>query len=222
MGKASEPKITDAKESDFTCVTFEPDLSKFKMDKLDQDVVDLFTRRAYDIAAATKGVKVILNGKRLPVCSRALPFLILDGDCLSWHVEKYVVDSILSLPVWNVIIVLICILFTKLVLVRTGSGSATGKVIIKYVDSNVHMWVIIFTPELSFESFFWFCIITFFFTFCFQKPLCVCITSQFLMINHQVGLSGSAKSSLIRRGFNNSMKFLKLCETFSMSSVTAL
>lgn len=67
MGKASEPKITDAKESDFTCVTFEPDLTRFKMEKLDKDTIDLFTRRAYDIAASSKGVKVVLNGKRLPV-----------------------------------------------------------------------------------------------------------------------------------------------------------
>lgn len=68
MAKASEPKISDAKDSDFTCVTFEPDLSKFKMERLDKDIVDLFTRRAYDIAASSKGgVKVMLNGKRLPV-----------------------------------------------------------------------------------------------------------------------------------------------------------
>lgn len=69
MGKASEPRITDAKDSDFTCITFEPDLQRFKMDKLDDDIVALFTRRAYDIAASGKGVKVMLNGKRLPVSS---------------------------------------------------------------------------------------------------------------------------------------------------------
>lgn len=67
MGKTVDPKISDAKDSDFTCVTFEPDLTRFKMEKLDKDIVDLFTRRAYDIAASTKGVKVVLNGKRLPV-----------------------------------------------------------------------------------------------------------------------------------------------------------
>ncbi|GFO18402.1 DNA topoisomerase 2 [Plakobranchus ocellatus] len=67
MGKTKEPTITDAKESDFTSVTFYPDLEKFKMEKLDDDVVALFTRRAYDIAASAKGVKVFLNGKRLPV-----------------------------------------------------------------------------------------------------------------------------------------------------------
>ncbi|BFZ22006.1 hypothetical protein BsWGS_25045 [Bradybaena similaris] len=67
MSKTKEPTITDAKETDFTSVTFYPDLEKFRMDKLNEDVVALFTRRAYDIAASSKGVKVFLNGKRLPV-----------------------------------------------------------------------------------------------------------------------------------------------------------
>lgn len=67
MTKTKEPTITDSKNEDFTCVTFHPDLPKFKMETLDKDTVDLFTRRAYDIAAAAKGVKVFLNGKKLNV-----------------------------------------------------------------------------------------------------------------------------------------------------------
>ncbi|XP_021370186.1 DNA topoisomerase 2-alpha-like isoform X2 [Mizuhopecten yessoensis] len=67
MGQTKEPTITEAKSDDFTAITFYPDLSKFKMETLDKDTVDLFTRRAYDIAAVSNGVKVWLNGKRLPV-----------------------------------------------------------------------------------------------------------------------------------------------------------
>lgn len=67
MTKAEEAKIGSEKDEDFTCVTFYPDLSKFKMEKLDKDIVDLFTRRAYDVVASSRGVKVTLNGKRLPV-----------------------------------------------------------------------------------------------------------------------------------------------------------
>jgi len=68
MSKASEPKIKDVgKDNDYTKVTFSPDLPKFKMEKLDNDTVSLFSRRAYDIAAASKGVKVFLNGKRVTV-----------------------------------------------------------------------------------------------------------------------------------------------------------
>ena len=69
MGKATEPRISSNKGDDYTCITFYPDLEKFKMESLDKDIVDLFSRRAYDIAASTKGVKVFLNGKRLPVSS---------------------------------------------------------------------------------------------------------------------------------------------------------
>lgn len=67
MTKTSDPKISPAERDDFTCITFYPDLPKFKMDTLDQDTVDLFTRRAYDLAATSQGVKIFLNGKRLPV-----------------------------------------------------------------------------------------------------------------------------------------------------------
>lgn len=67
MGKTSDPKIKFFDGDDFTCVTFQPDLSKFKMQTLDKDTVAIMTRRAYDIAGATKGVRVFLNGKRLPV-----------------------------------------------------------------------------------------------------------------------------------------------------------
>jgi DNA topoisomerase-2 len=58
MGKAEEPIIKDAKDEDFTTVTFTPDLAKFKMTRLDDDIVALMSRRAYDIAASTPGVKV--------------------------------------------------------------------------------------------------------------------------------------------------------------------
>ena len=67
MAKSSEPKIGAGEGSDYTAITFYPDLKKFKMDTLDADIIALFTRRAYDIAAASRGVKVFLNGKKLPV-----------------------------------------------------------------------------------------------------------------------------------------------------------
>nr|ASK50299.1 DNA topoisomerase 2 [Eyprepocnemis plorans] len=67
MSKTSDPKIKDFAGEDYTKVTFSPDLTKFKMEALDKDIVSLMSRRAYDVAASTRGVKVMLNGKRLPV-----------------------------------------------------------------------------------------------------------------------------------------------------------
>ncbi|XP_027522232.1 DNA topoisomerase 2-alpha [Corapipo altera] len=67
MGKAGEMKLKYFDGDDYTCVTFQPDLSKFKMTVLDKDIVALMSRRVYDIAGSTKDVKVFLNGQRLPV-----------------------------------------------------------------------------------------------------------------------------------------------------------
>ena len=69
MSVIGQPKITpfDGDEGeDFTCVTFEPDLKKFKMTNLDDDTVGLLSKRVYDLAGITpKGVKVYLNGKKI-------------------------------------------------------------------------------------------------------------------------------------------------------------
>ncbi|PNF31624.1 DNA topoisomerase 2 [Cryptotermes secundus] len=69
MSKTSEPRIKDHTGEDFTKITFSPDLSKFRMETLDKDIVALMSKRAFDVAASTRGVKVYLNGKRLPVKS---------------------------------------------------------------------------------------------------------------------------------------------------------
>ncbi|XP_018431523.1 PREDICTED: DNA topoisomerase 2-alpha [Nanorana parkeri] len=67
MANTAEPKIKSFDGEDYTCITFQPDLSKFKMQTLDKDIVALMSRRAYDVAGSSKGVKVFLNGKKLPV-----------------------------------------------------------------------------------------------------------------------------------------------------------
>ncbi|XP_060705039.1 DNA topoisomerase 2-alpha [Hemiscyllium ocellatum] len=67
MGDAKEAKIKSFDGDDYTCITFQPDLPKFKMQTLDKDIVAIMSRRAYDIAGTCKGVKVFLNGKKLPV-----------------------------------------------------------------------------------------------------------------------------------------------------------
>jgi len=71
MGRSEEPKIENlpvGSRTDFTCVKFQPDFTKFKMPAtLNKDIVGLFKRRAYDIAASCRGVTVILNGETIPV-----------------------------------------------------------------------------------------------------------------------------------------------------------
>lgn len=73
MGQKSEPTITKCKEKEnWTRVTFKPDLAKFKMDHLEEDVVALMKKRVVDLAGTLgKSVKVELNGQRVPVKSFA-------------------------------------------------------------------------------------------------------------------------------------------------------
>jgi DNA topoisomerase-2 len=66
MKKDAEAEITTAKGEDYTKITFSPDLVKFKMAELDDDIIGLMSRRAYDIAGSVPGIKVFLNGKQLP------------------------------------------------------------------------------------------------------------------------------------------------------------
>mmetsp|Transcript_18975 Transcript_18975/g.13765 ORF Transcript_18975/g.13765 Transcript_18975/m.13765 type:complete len:192 (+) Transcript_18975:240-815(+) len=69
MQRREDPKIKDnEKEEEYTCVTFEPDLERFKMASLDEDIVSLMTKRVYDLAGVTPAsVKVKLNGKLIEV-----------------------------------------------------------------------------------------------------------------------------------------------------------
>ncbi|KAF0991154.1 hypothetical protein HZS_788 [Henneguya salminicola] len=69
MGSSADPQIVDYKGSDYTRVSFFPDLRRFNMNNLDNDFVSLLKRRAYDLAGTTPGVKVYLNGELLTINS---------------------------------------------------------------------------------------------------------------------------------------------------------
>ena len=78
MTKTNDASITDFKGTDFTCITFQPDLSRFHMEKLTDDMVSLLQRRAYDVAGSSRGVNVLLNGEKLKVITlRYLIFLMI-------------------------------------------------------------------------------------------------------------------------------------------------
>ncbi|KAL5058161.1 hypothetical protein RYX36_029765 [Vicia faba] len=64
MGKKDEPVITKCKANEnWNKVTFKPDLEKFKMTYLEEDVVALMKKRVLDMAGCFgKSVKVELNG----------------------------------------------------------------------------------------------------------------------------------------------------------------
>lgn len=77
MKNPGEPIIKNmtaaqVKKGDYVKISFSPDLTRFKMDSLDEDTVALLSKRAYDIAgsmANRKGKKLVvtLNGNKIPV-----------------------------------------------------------------------------------------------------------------------------------------------------------
>jgi len=62
------PKITRCSHKPYTKITFKPDYSRYNMSGLTSDIINLFKRRIYDIAAVTdKSVKVKYNGNVVPI-----------------------------------------------------------------------------------------------------------------------------------------------------------
>ena len=58
MQEKKAPKIVSNSCDDYTKITFKPDLARFKIDALSDDMVALFRKRAYDVAGTTAGLKV--------------------------------------------------------------------------------------------------------------------------------------------------------------------
>ncbi|KAG7377911.1 DNA topoisomerase 2-beta [Phytophthora pseudosyringae] len=70
MGKKNPPSITKWAQKDYTCISFKPDLERFKMDFLNDDIVSLFKKRVYDVAGVSgKGLNVFLNDEKIPIKS---------------------------------------------------------------------------------------------------------------------------------------------------------
>lgn len=81
MTERSEPEIKKYTGSDFTSVTFKPDLERFKMDFLDDDIVSLLSKRVFDIAGTnlSTGVKlnIFLNNTKININSFQQVFTII-------------------------------------------------------------------------------------------------------------------------------------------------
>jgi DNA topoisomerase-2 len=65
MGSRTKPKITTCRHKSYTSITFQPDLERFGLESLTEDVVALLQRRVYDIAGTHSRIKVYLNDKRI-------------------------------------------------------------------------------------------------------------------------------------------------------------
>ena len=70
LSSRTKPKITELKSekpSSYTKIEFIPDLVKFKLTNLTDDIIALMAKRVYDIAGVSNKVKVYLNDKKLDI-----------------------------------------------------------------------------------------------------------------------------------------------------------
>ncbi|KAG0342768.1 DNA topoisomerase 2 [Podila humilis] len=99
MSVTNKPKITNMKKPDeFTRISFKPDMARFNMEGIDDDLEALLKKRTYDMAGCVKGVKVFLNGERIKIKSfkeyidmylpegEEKPKLIFDSPSERWEI----------------------------------------------------------------------------------------------------------------------------------------
>jgi DNA topoisomerase-2 len=67
MRTVGKPKITSSKAKPYVLVEFIPDFSRFKVDRLTDDIIKVFKKRVYDLSATVQDVSIYLNDKKLPI-----------------------------------------------------------------------------------------------------------------------------------------------------------
>lgn len=69
MSGRDDPEISKAEERrSWTKITFKPDLGRFGMEELEDDIISLIEKRTYDIAGTSgKGLKVFYNNKQIGI-----------------------------------------------------------------------------------------------------------------------------------------------------------
>ncbi|RIB16059.1 DNA topoisomerase II [Gigaspora rosea] len=68
MSVKQNAKLTSySKKEEYTEITFKPDLAKFGLTELTDDIIALLKKRVFDMAGCSKNVKVFLNDERLKI-----------------------------------------------------------------------------------------------------------------------------------------------------------
>ncbi|AOA63330.1 DNA topoisomerase 2 [Komagataella phaffii CBS 7435] len=68
MGKTDKPVIKSIKKAtEYTKVSFRPDLAKFNMTELDEDILGVLRRRVFDLCGSVRDISVKLNGEKLKI-----------------------------------------------------------------------------------------------------------------------------------------------------------
>eukprot|EP01117_Protostelium_nocturnum_P020001 TRINITY_DN881_c0_g1_i5.p1 TRINITY_DN881_c0_g1~~TRINITY_DN881_c0_g1_i5.p1 ORF type:complete len:1491 (+),score=500.80 TRINITY_DN881_c0_g1_i5:112-4584(+) len=69
MGSRGKPSVTSVKVKSYTKISFKPDLKRFGMESLDDDIIALMTKRVYDVAGCNPSLKTTLNDERINIKS---------------------------------------------------------------------------------------------------------------------------------------------------------
>ena len=103
MGIRDEPIITENKDlKDYTCISFKPDLKRFGMEALDDDIISLMTKRVYDMAGCTPAtVKVRLNDKAIDI-KNFLTYVDLDLQTREKSELPKIIESKPSSDRWEI------------------------------------------------------------------------------------------------------------------------
>lgn len=87
-----EPEITDCEQGEnWTRITFKPDLAKFNLTHLEEDVVALMKKRVIDVAATLgESVNVMFDGQRVLVKNFSY--------YVDWHIMSASKKRLVELP----------------------------------------------------------------------------------------------------------------------------
>lgn len=67
MDICSDYVLTDSKSTDYTKISFRPDVRRFGSDCLDDTILSIIKRRCIDVAGTLTGVQMFFNDKLIQV-----------------------------------------------------------------------------------------------------------------------------------------------------------
>ena len=138
MSNKSEPVISSANDKeDFTRVTFYPDVSKFNLTELTDDIMSLFRKRVYDLAGVLgKKVRVYLNNELIKTNT-----FMKYADLYMYKKKENSFKIHHSIPRWEIVVTLADGQFQQTSFVNSICTTRGGKHVNHIVDQLVNKLV---------------------------------------------------------------------------------
>lgn len=130
MSIIGEPVIEKYTGEEYTRITFKPDLERFKMSELDDEIVSLLKKRVYDMCGTLKNVKVYLNDEILDIRN------FKEYVKLYLHSEENIVHSVIN-ERWEVAFAVAEDQFSQVSFVNSISTSKGGTHVAHVVDQVI-------------------------------------------------------------------------------------